>query len=880
MGDETTKRTSSKAHSEILQQLGLLAESCGEFFGLCDLQLVPFYINTAGLQMVGLDSLAQTEQRSVLEFCYPADQITLKEIFFPQVLRDGRNEIESRFRHLKTGATFWVSYSAMVLKNDEGEPSGFGIIIRNITALKLNEQRQKFLLSLNDSLQPLSNSLEIQRTAMHVVGEYLQADRVLYAEFEPDGREYYIPDNYVRAGVSKRVGRFPTNVFPSMIQWFSRGETLVINDVRQSPILSDREKEASFAAGILALIGVPLIKGGRLVAQLVVEQSRQREWTTDEISILQETAERIWAAVERATAENALRESEERMQLAIRTTRMVTWEWIPAEDRITTSDSFVDLYGLPTLSGAQEGFALVVPEDKEVHISKVQKIAAEGGSYDSDFRIKRRNDGHILWLEERAEAQLGSDGKVERVIGVTLDITERKRAEKALSESREKLAHELEATKQLQKISSLLIEDEGDGELYEQILNTAMAIMHADFSSIQLLDTECNELRLLAWRNFHPESAKYWQRVSIETGTTCGSALRHGERIIVQDVHTADFLKNSESLKPFLLSGITSVQSTPLTTREGRVVGMISTQWRSVHTPDERELQLIDILARQAADFFERRRAVEAMRESEEHLRCLNIELEERVRSRTSELTATNAQLAAEVQERRAAEEQVKHLLKQLVAVQEEERRKIARNIHDHLGQQMTVLRINLETLVGAAQSHPELDKRMHRTQQLAEEMDQSIDFLTWELRPAALDTLGLPAALSNLVQGWSERFQISADFHCAGTDGLRLTPETEINLYRLTQEAMHNIYKHAQANNVGVFLERRDSKLLLIIEDNGCGFDADDLSIINRGMGFVGMRERATLVGGETEIESSPGEGTTIYVRVPLNQGIGDEQS
>ena len=211
-----------------------------------------------------------------------------------------------------------------------------------------------------------------------------------------------------------------------------------------------------------------------------------------------------------------------------------------------------------------------------------------------------------------------------RLLGCTislLDVTGLKHAEEKLRESRAELARELEDTKKLQKISGLLIEGENADGLYAQILDTAMAIMRADFGSIQMLDPERGGLTLFAWRNFHPKAAAFWQKISIEAGTACGSALRHGERVIVPDVRAVDFLRDSESSRYFSLSGIVAVQSTPLTTREGRTIGMISTHWRGVHTPAERELGLLDILARQAADFFERRRTQEALRESEERFR-------------------------------------------------------------------------------------------------------------------------------------------------------------------------------------------------------------------------------------------------------------------
>src|SRR5262249_39804625 len=137
--------------------------------------------------------------------------------------------------------------------------------------------------------------------------------------------------------------------------------------------------------------------------------------------------------------------------------------------------------------------------------------------------------------------------------------------------------------------------------------------------------------------------------------------------------------------------------------------------------------------------------------------------LERWVQERTAELANANASLEAENRERRAGEAQIKALFSRLVAAQEDERRRIARDIHDQMGQQMTALRMNLETWRLKSHGDPALLEQADRTQQLAEDLDQRIDFLTWQLRPATLDQSGLPAALRHLVTGWSERFGVTA---------------------------------------------------------------------------------------------------------------------
>jgi PAS domain S-box-containing protein len=246
-------------------------------------------------------------------------------------------------------------------------------------------------------------------------------------------------------------------------------------------------------------------------------------------------------------------------------------------------------------------------------------------------------------------------------------------------------------------------------------------------------------------------------------------------------------------------------------------------------------------------------------------------ELEARVHQRTSELARVNAALEAELGQRRAVEEQIKALFRRIVTVQEEERRRLAYEIHDRLGQQMTALRISLEALRPTFGTRAP-DGAAARVERLAEDLDRRIDFLTWQLRPAALDDLGLSVALRALVAGWSERFGIRAEYRAAGVDDLRMAPEVEASLYRLVQEALQNVSRHAGATRVTVAFERGDHAARLVVEDDGRGFSAHDLDRVpESSLGIASMRERATLAGGELQVRSSPGHGASIAVHIPL---------
>jgi PAS domain S-box-containing protein len=238
---------------------------------------------------------------------------------------------------------------------------------------------------------------------------------------------------------------------------------------------------------------------------------------------------------------------------------------------------------------------------------------------------------------------------------------------------------------------------------------------------------------------------------------------------------------------------------------------------------------------------------------------------EEALRRSHKELTEAAHQLVAK--------EQIQGFLKRLVFAQEDERKRISRDLHDTLGQQVTALNLKIEVLKAKCGDQEELCQEIEQVQKVVTELDSQLDFLVWELQPAGLEQLGLAPAVDNYVREWSENFQIKAEFHCSGKDGQRFLPEVETNLYRILQEALNNTAKHADAKEVGVLLDRRNGDIRLVIEDDGVGFDPQAVAVREdgKGIGLISIKERAALLGGNAEIESSPGAGTTIIVRVPF---------
>ncbi|HEY4061458.1 MAG TPA: ATP-binding protein [Puia sp.] len=192
--------------------------------------------------------------------------------------------------------------------------------------------------------------------------------------------------------------------------------------------------------------------------------------------------------------------------------------------------------------------------------------------------------------------------------------------------SKEQLEAELADARLLHKLSIELIQEDGIAGLYKKIVEAAVAIMRSQCATMQMLFPDpgnIGKLQILASSGFTPEAEEYWKWVYSHTASSCGAVLRARRRVIIPDYSTCEFMQGTPTLPIFLEAGIYAAQSTPLYSRGGKLLGMISTHWTSPYNPPQRHLDLLDILARQAADLIERTQTAEALRESEERLRAL-----------------------------------------------------------------------------------------------------------------------------------------------------------------------------------------------------------------------------------------------------------------
>jgi two-component system CheB/CheR fusion protein len=259
----------------------------------------------------------------------------------------------------------------------------------------------------------------------------------------------------------------------------------------------------------------------------------------------------------------------------------------------------------------------------------------------------------------------------------------------------------------------------------------------------------------------------------------------------------------------------------------------------------------------------------------EEQLRRAYDELEQRVQVRTTDLATANLSLQREIVERGQAQLARDDVMRQLITAEEQQRQRISRELHDQMGQQLTALLLGLQSLKDSSRGRPKALALIEQLHGIADQIGREVHQLALDLRPTALDDLGLAAALANYSTDWAQRSHVAVNFHSNGLDALRPAREIETTIYRVVLEALNNVARHAQAKRVSIILERRDNYVIAIVEDDGQGFDTDAVMGTLRQehrLGLLGMQERVAQFGGTLTIESTLGRGTTVIVRISLN--------
>lgn len=245
------------------------------------------------------------------------------------------------------------------------------------------------------------------------------------------------------------------------------------------------------------------------------------------------------------------------------------------------------------------------------------------------------------------------------------------------------------------------------------------------------------------------------------------------------------------------------------------------------------------------------------------------VHVERRLREMVADAGVSADEAAVERVRALAERDAIRH---QLLQAEEEERRRLSRELHDEAGQHLTALGLGLQALSDIAAAGSEVDRRAAQLRELASTLGRELHAIAVRLRPKALDDFGLEAALTAHAEEWSRQSGVRIDVH-APRERERLPDATESAIYRVVQEALTNIARHSGAGHASLVLERRDGQVIVVVEDDGTGFDPDieTRAADAPGLGLLGVRERVALLGGTVAIESAPGTGTSLYIRIPI---------
>lgn len=379
----------------------------------------------------------------LLPIAHPEDR-PLVERAFADLQAGGRPyRFELRIIRQDTGEVRMIQAAWELVKDAAGRPVKVWGAAQDITERRLAEdklrragERQAFIVKLSDAVRSILDPVELHVTACRLLGEYLGADRVHYAEYCEAAGYVIVQPDYTRGEGRRLAGRYTFAEYGDVPVALKSGQTMVIADTQVSDELSGQVRETCRQLGIRAFVATPSMREGTLVRSLSVASAEPRRWTHAEVELIRDAADRTWAAVERACAEAALWESEKRLRMALTSAGMGMWRWDDEERRLWVTPEHQKLFGLPTttIEPQTTDYLKVIQAEEVLELDRgFQHVWHQGGQFDLEYRIRRADDGALRWIHSTGKRVSMPDGR-DYFLGISRDVTARKTAEIALQE--------------------------------------------------------------------------------------------------------------------------------------------------------------------------------------------------------------------------------------------------------------------------------------------------------------------------------------------------------------------------------------------------------------------------------------------------------------
>jgi PAS domain S-box-containing protein len=845
----------------------------------------------------------------------------------------------------KDGTFFNVVYSSSPLW-ENGTINGLVVVFRDITERRQAEDRLVLLAEISELMRKFEDPNELTYAISKAVGEHLKVRRCLFNETDVENDLEIVHRDYYN-GVESVAGEHKLSDYSSVTSAEMAAGKTVVNYDSKIDVRTAQDYERTYGPnGERAYIAVPFMRENRWVGTLWVSDDVPRQWSKDEMSLLETVAERTWTTIEKMRINSALRASEALYRTIARSIPGGGVYVVDKGFRYLIADGPVtDAFGLSREMLESHTVSEVFPQEQSARMEERlrRNFAGETLNYETN------HNGRVYWTQQAP--LLDSIG---HAIIVTIDVTERKQAEEALRESEERF-HAI-----LRQATAGIVRKDAEGRLI--FVNQAFCNM--------LGYTESELLGKTIWDLTHPDDVEENKRLYDRTMME-GIPFKLEKRLIREDgsilwvdvsvspvidatgkPHSAvavevditgrkqaeeavsaskERYRNLFDLVPVAVYACDAKgliqefnqQAVELWGREPkkndpseRFCGSFKMFYPDGRFMPHKECPMARLLRGETLKPHELEILIErpdgtrrniiphplalknergeivgaincvyditARKQAEEALQQLNLQLENSVLSRTAKLREVNQTLRDEIAERKKAEEalhesrkRLQVLSQRLVHIQEEERRAIARELHDRVGQSLSALNINLVILNNQMSDHATqpIRTRMSDSMQLAAETITLVRDVMADLRPSVLDDYGLEAALQSHIDSFRSRYNIKVQFEKPVRPIPRLGSSVEMTFLRIAQEALINIARHAEAEQATLSLQPDEKTVRLIVQDDGIGINSWQEANRPGSHGLTIMRERAEAFRGDLKVTSIPGKGTKVEVSIPIER-------